>query len=286
MKSVSDLPPLRDVIARYQLAAKKSLGQNFLLDLNLTAKIANAAGSNEGMTVVEVGPGPGGLTRALLGTKAREIVAIERDHRFSQALSELADVAQGRLRVIENDALQTDIPAIAPAPRAIIANLPYNIATPLLTGWLGQIDDYQYITIMLQKEVALRVTAKTGCADYGRLSVLCQWLTQAEILFDVPPSAFVPPPKVTSSIVYLTPRKDRRRDVSIADLEKITRAAFGQRRKMLRKGLQQLLPDPIPLLEKCGIDPTLRAENVSVDGFLDLAYALNSEIKDGSPGKR
>lgn len=283
MKSVSDLPPLRDVISRYQLGAKKSLGQNFLLDLNLTAKIANAPGSLENVTVVEVGPGPGGLTRALLGTKAKHVIAIERDHRFVEALGDVIAVSGGRLTLVEGDALQTDIPALCPAPRAVVANLPYNIATPLLLGWIKQIDAYEHITIMLQKEVALRITAGMGCADYGRLSVLCQWQAHAEILFDVPPSAFVPPPKVTSSIVYLTPRKDRRRDVSFAALEKITMAGFGQRRKMLRKSLQQLLPDPLPLLEKCGIDPTLRAENVSVDGFLDLAAAysdLNPAIKD------
>ena len=274
MKNVSDLPPLRDVISRYQLAAKKSLGQNFLLDLNLTAKIANAAGSLDGLTVVEVGPGPGGLTRALLGTNAKAIVAIERDHRFAEALADVVEVSQNRLSVIEGDALETDIPAIAPMPRAIIANLPYNIATPLLVSWIKQIDAYEHITIMLQKEVALRVTATPGSADYGRLSVLCQWQSHADILFDVPPSAFVPPPKVTSSIVHLTPRKNRRLDVSFDALENVTRAAFGQRRKMLRKSLQQLLPDPVPLLEKCGIDPTLRAENVTVEGFLKLACAL------------
>ena len=279
MKSVSDLPPLRDVISRYQLGAKKSLGQNFLLDLNLTSKIARAPGSLENTGVIEVGPGPGGLTRALLDTKAREIIAIERDHRFVEALGEVIAVSGGRLRLIEGDALETDIPSLCPAPRAIVANLPYNIATPLLLKWIRQIDAYAHITIMLQKEVALRVTADMGCADYGRLSVLCQWQTHAEILFDVPPSAFVPPPKVTSSIVYLTPRTQRRRDVSFEALEKITMAGFGQRRKMLRKSLQQLIPDPLPLLESCGIDPTLRAENVSVDGFLNLAAAY-SGLKD------
>lgn len=279
MKNAFDpgtLPSLREVIARDQLSAKKSLGQNFLLDHDMTAKIARAAGELAGRTVVEIGPGPGGLTRALLASGPLKVVAIERDRRFMPALAELAAAAHGRLQVIENDALACDIPALAPAPRAIVANLPYNIATSLLTGWIGQIDAYEHITIMLQKEVALRVTAPPDCADYGRLSVLCQWHAHAEILFDVPPGAFVPPPKVTSSIVRLTPRMDRRRDVPVEDVERVTRAAFGQRRKMLRKSLQQLTPDPLPWLDACGIEPTLRAENLPVGKFLELAIWLKN----------
>ena len=265
---------MRDVIAFYQLSAKKSLGQNFLLDLNLTARIAREAGNLRDVNVIEIGPGPGGLTRALLDTDAKKIIAVEKDRRFIQALSLLTDIAQGRFELIEADALETDLTTLCPKPRAIGANLPYNIATPLLLGWLKQENAFEHITVMLQKEVALRLIAEPGSDDYGRLSIVTQWLSEPRILFDVPPSAFVPPPKVTSSIVHLTPRRDRDRNVSIEAVEKITAAAFGQRRKMLRKSLQQIWPDPIPVLEKCGIDPTERAERLSLGDFLHLAALM------------
>jgi len=272
------LPPLREVIARHGLAAKKALGQNFLFDLNLTRRIARAAGPLDGVTVIEVGPGPGGLTRALLMEGATRVIAIERDDRALAALAEISAAFPGRLTVMSGDALQTDYPRLADvAPVKIVANLPYNIATPLLTGWLeaGQWPPfYQSLTLMFQKEVAERIVAKPGGKDFGRLSVLCQHLCTAKKLFDVNRSAFTPPPKITSSIVQLVPRPSPEPACRLATLERVTAAAFGQRRKMLRASLRSLLPEPEVLLAELGINPELRAEQLPVEAFARLAQKL------------
>jgi len=277
MSPIDDLPPLREVIRRHGLVARRSLGQNFLLDLNLTARIARAAGPLAGVTVVEVGPGPGGLTRALLASGAERVVAIERDARCITALKEIAERYPSRLVVVEGDAMQTD-PArhVGGRPARIVANLPYNIATALLVSWLT-VEPwppwYNSLVLMFQREVAERITAPPGSKSYGRLSVLAQWRTEPRILFDVAPSAFVPAPKVVSSLVRLAPR-----DVPLAcdmrTLERVTAAAFGQRRKMLRQSLRALGRDPEPLLAVAAIEPTLRAEDVPVAGFVALSRAL------------
>jgi 16S rRNA (adenine1518-N6/adenine1519-N6)-dimethyltransferase len=277
MSAIDDLPPLRDVIRRHDLSAKKSLGQNFLLDLNLTARIARAAGPLEDVTVVEIGPGPGGLTRALLACGARHVIAIERDKRAVAALSEIAMHYPGRLQIIEGDALETDLePLLQRRPARIIANLPYNIATALLIGWIvveRWPPWYDMLVLMFQREVAERIVAAPDSKSYGRLAVLAQWRCEPKILFDIAPSAFVPPPKVMSSLVRLAPRSaplpcDRRA------LERVTAAAFGQRRKMLRQSLKSLGGDPLPLLDRAGLDPTARAEDIPVSGFVALAQAL------------
>jgi 16S rRNA (adenine1518-N6/adenine1519-N6)-dimethyltransferase len=268
------LPPLREVIRKHDLIARKSLGQNFLLDLNLTGRIARAAGPLRDATVIEIGPGPGGLTRALLSEGATRVIAIERDYRAIAALQDVAEYYPGRLTVIEGDALEFDPAAyLSEGPVRIVANLPYNIATVLLIGWL-EIEPwppfYDRLVLMFQREVAERIVAKPETKEYGRLSILAQWRTQPKILFDIAPSAFVPPPKVTSSVVEFVPRLspdpcDRR------ILGKVAEAAFGQRRKMLRQSLRTLTPDPLPLLEAAGIAPTDRAENIPVEGFVRLA---------------
>ena len=268
------LPPLRDVIRKHDLIAKKSLGQNFLLDLNLTGRIARAASPLKEATIIEVGPGPGGLTRALLSEGASRVIAVERDQRAIAALQDVAAHYPGRLTIIEGDALEFDpTPYLNDAPTRIVANLPYNIATPLLIGWLEAEPwppFYDKLILMFQREVAERIVAKPDSKDYGRLSILAQWRTQPKILFDIAPSAFVPPPKVTSSVVEFVPRAapdpcDRRLLVRVAE------AAFGQRRNMLRQSLKSLLPDPIPLLDAAGIAPTDRAETIPVEGFVRLA---------------
>src|SRR5262245_5148803 len=245
------LPPLREVIARHALAAKKSLGQNFLLDLNLTGRIARAAGPLDGVTVIEIGPGPGGLTRALLAEGARKVIAIERDDRAIAALEEIAQRYPGRLDVIADDALVTDLKSRAPdGPVRIVANLPYNIATPLLISWLSAEPWppwFDRLVLMFQREVAERIVARPGSKQYGRLSVFAGWRTRAKILFDVHPSNFVPPPKVISSVVELVPRADAP-TCDRAMLERITAAAFGQRRKMLRQSMKSLGLDPLPML--------------------------------------
>jgi 16S rRNA (adenine1518-N6/adenine1519-N6)-dimethyltransferase len=274
---IDALPPLRDVIRRHGLTARKSLGQNFLLDLNLTGRIARAAGPLDDVTVLEVGPGPGGLTRALLAEGAARVIAIERDERAIAALGEIAAVYPDRLQVVSGDALAFDVtPYLTGGPARVVANLPYNIATALLVAWLTAEPWppwYDRLVLMFQREVAERIVAKPGSKTYGRLSVLAGWRTQAKILFDIAPSAFVPPPKVTSSLVQFVPRKtplpcERRA------LERVTEAAFGQRRKMLRQSLKQLGLDPIPLLEKAGLDPTARAEDIAVEGFVALAREI------------
>ena len=274
MGALEDLPPLRDVIAEHQLAARRSLGQNFLLDLNLTRRIARAGGPLDGAHVIEVGPGPGGLTRALLLEGAARVTAIERDPRPLPALAEIAAAAPDRLNVIADDALSVDYAALAgTGVTRIVANLPYNIATPLLVGWLS-VEPWppwwSSVTVMFQKEVAERITAKPGGKEYGRLAVLAQWRTRASIAFDVPARAFTPAPKVTSSLVRLEPRTDAEA-VPVAAVEAVTAAAFGQRRKMLRASLRALWRDPEPVLRAAGIEPTLRAEQVDVAGFLRLA---------------
>jgi len=270
------LPPLRDVITRFGLAARKSLGQNFLFDLNLTRRIARAAAPLDGFTIVEVGPGPGGLTRALLMEGATRVVAIERDHRAIAALEEIRAAYPGRLAIVEGDALAVDWPALVQGPAKVVANLPYNIATPLLAGWLTAAWPpwFSSLTLMFQKEVAERIVARHGGKDYGRLSVLCQYRCQASKLFDVNRSAFTPPPKVTSSIVQLLPREQPSPACDIAALERVTAAAFGQRRKMLRSSLRTLVPDPEALLAAANIDPELRAEQLPVDGFARLAVVV------------
>jgi 16S rRNA (adenine1518-N6/adenine1519-N6)-dimethyltransferase len=274
----SSLPPLREIIARHGIAAKKSLGQNFILDLNLTRRIARAAGPLGAVTVIEIGPGPGGLTRALLAEGAALVVAIERDPRCLAALGELASLYPGRLELVAGDALTLDPAALSEPPRKIVANLPYNIATALLLRWLDRIAEYQSLTLMFQREVAERLVAAPRSPAYGRLSVLVQWLTEPKILFDLPPRAFVPPPKVTSSVVLLTPRAHPLAPASKPVLERVTAAAFGQRRKMLRSSLKTLGVPVEPLLARTGIAPTARAEELSVAEFCALARALEAAI--------
>lgn len=268
------LPPLREVIAKYDLAAKRSLGQNFLLDLNLTGRIARAAGDLTSGSVIEIGPGPGGLTRALLTSGARDVIAIERDQRCLAALAEIAAAYPGRLTIIPGDALTVDVSKLGKAPRHIVANLPYNIATPLLIKWLGQGSAIKSMTLMFQKEVVERLTAKPRSKDYGRLSVLTQWLSEPRRLFDLPPRAFTPPPKVTSSIVQITPRVTPSFPARQQDLERVTQAAFSQRRKMLRQSLRSLFGDAETVLNMLGIPPTARAEELSVEQFCQLARYL------------
>jgi 16S rRNA (adenine1518-N6/adenine1519-N6)-dimethyltransferase len=272
--SPASLPPLREIIARHGIAARKSLGQNFILDLNLTRRIARAAGPLDHASVIEIGAGPGGLTRALLAEGARRVIAIERDPRCLAALGELARCYPGRLELVAGDALALDPALMCEAPRKIVANLPYNIATALLLRWLDRIGDYQSLTLMFQREVAQRLVATPRSPAYGRLSVLVQWLSEPKILFDVPPRAFVPPPKVTSTLVALVPRAAPLAPASKPVLERVTAAAFGQRRKMLRSSLRTLGLPVEPLLARTGIAPTARAEELSVVDFCALARAL------------
>jgi 16S rRNA (adenine1518-N6/adenine1519-N6)-dimethyltransferase len=281
MAQIDDLPPLRDVIRRHDLRAKKSLGQNFLLDLNLTARIARAAAPLDTATIIEIGPGPGGLTRALLAEGARRVIAIERDERAIAALNEIEAHYPGRLTVIAGDALDFDPHGLLDdGPARIVANLPYNIATPLLIGWLTATPWppwYDQMVLMFQREVAERLVAAPGSKTYGRLSVLTGWRTQAKILFDVAPSAFVPAPKVTSSVVRLVPRAEST-PCDASALQRVTEAAFGQRRKMLRQSLKSLGTDPLALLEAAGIEPTERAEQIAVEGFVRLACAFSARF--------
>jgi 16S rRNA (adenine1518-N6/adenine1519-N6)-dimethyltransferase len=277
MAAIDDLPPLRDVIRRHELMAKKSLGQNFLLDLNLTAKIARVGGDLADTVVVEVGPGPGGLTRALLAAGAARVVAVERDERCLPALAEIAARYPGRLEVHSDDALATDWSALVGTderPVQVIANLPYNIATPLLVGWLTAEPwppFYRSLTLMFQREVAQRITAGVGDDAYGRLAVLAGWRSEAEMVFDIPPGAFLPAPKVTSTVVHLRPRATPL-PCRTRDLERVTLAGFGQRRKMLRQSLKGLFgPDTGDVIVRCGLDPQMRAEEVDVAGFVRLA---------------
>lgn len=279
MAQIDDLPPLREVIARHEISALKSLGQNFLLDLNLTARIARAGGPLADTLIIEVGPGPGGLTRALLAEGAGHVVAIERDRRCLSALAEIAAHYPGRLTVIEADALDVDMARLVAEhgfgrPARLCANLPYNVATPLLVGWLRAEPWpawWASATLMFQREVAERIVATPDDDHYGRLGVLAGWRSEARILFDLPPSAFTPPPKVTSSVVRLVPRPEPLA-VDPDALEKVVAAAFGQRRKMLRQSLKSL-GNAQGLLEAAGIEPTRRAEEIDVAGFVRIANA-------------
>jgi len=277
MSRIDDLPPLREVIRRYGLAARRALGQNFLLDLNLTARIARAAGPLEGVTVIEIGPGPGGLTRALLALGAKRVIAVERDERCVAALQDLKDHFGERLTVLAEDALRVDLrPYAQNSPVRVVANLPYNIATALLVSWLtieAWPPWYETLVLTFQREVAQRIVAAPGTKAYGRLSVLAGWRTTAQIMFDIAPRAFVPAPQVTSAVVRLVPRAsplpcDRRL------LERVVEAAFGQRRKMLRQSLRPLGIDAVALLSAAAIDPTARAEDIPVEGFVALTRAL------------
>ena len=284
MTQIDDLPPLREVIRRHGLRPKKSLGQNFLFDLNLTARIARAAEPLENITVVEVGPGPGGLTRALLVLGARRVIAIERDQRAIAALEEIATRYPGQLEIVAGDALSIDPrEQLGPERARVVANLPYNIATALLVRWLT-VEPwppwYDSLLLMFQREVAERIVAAPGKKSYGRLSVLAGWRTEAKILFDVARSAFVPPPKVTSSVVRLTPRQEPLACDATA-LQRVTEAAFGQRRKMLRQSLKTLGVDAASLLVEASIDPTARAEEIPVEGFVALANIFSAQTKVG-----
>ncbi len=269
-----DLPPLRDVIARHGLMARRSLGQHFLLDQNLTDRIVRVAGDLRDASVIEVGPGPGGLTRSLLAGDVARLVAIEKDPRCVAALGELAAAYPDRLQVIEGDALAIDATALTPTPRHVVSNLPYNVATPLLLGWLRQAYAFAGLTLMLQKEVADRLVAPPGGGAYGRLSVIVQWLCTAERMFNVDRRAFTPPPKVTSTVVKLTPRPSPLAPAAWSALETVTAAAFGQRRKMLRSSLKPLGLDP----EVLGIPPSRRAEELDVASFCALARQYGERL--------
>jgi 16S rRNA (adenine1518-N6/adenine1519-N6)-dimethyltransferase len=283
MNTIDDLPPLRDVIKRHDLSARKSLGQNFLLDLNLLARIARAAGPLDGATVVEIGPGPGGLTRALLALGAARVIAIERDERALGALEEIAKHYPGRLQIICADAVHFDPRPLLHHERAkIVANLPYNVATALLIDWLS-IEPwppwYDMMVLMFQREVAERIVARENDEAYGRLGVLANWRAETKILFDISPAAFVPQPKVTSSVVRLVPRAapescDRKL------LERVAAAAFGQRRKMLRQSLKSLSVDPARLATAAGVEATRRAETIPISGFVAMAREL-ANIRNG-----
>ncbi len=271
--------PLRDVIVRHGLTARRALGQHFLLDANLTHRIVRAAGPLTGRHVLEVGPGPGGLTRALLDSDAASVTVVELDHRALAAMQELAAVVGGRLRVIGGDALGLDVPPLIPPPRQVVANLPYNIATPLLIGWLRQASAFERLTLMFQQEVAERICAAPRTSAYGRLSILAQWICDTELLLRIPPAAFVPPPKVYSAVVGFVPRAAQPTPALFAAMERLTAAAFGQRRKMLRGALKAIGGEA--LLRDAGIAPDRRAETLSVSDFsriaslLRLAPALN-----------
>jgi len=272
MSTLERLPPLREVIERYGLQAKKSLGQHFLCDLNLTRRIVEKAGDLSGCTVFEIGPGPGGLTRALAESDVSSLFAIEKDPRFLAPLSEIVEASQGKVTVIEGDALKLDLTTMSPPPRAVVSNLPYNVGTELLLGWLRQMEQFRSLTLMLQAEVVDRLCASPGRKAYGRLSVITQFCCDVERVLDVPAGAFTPPPKVDSAVVRLVPRKDRPADIGFRDIEKITASAFGQRRKMLRSSLKVLGGEA--LLQRAGIDPTLRAENLGLTEFEALAQLV------------
>ncbi|WP_419759000.1 16S rRNA (adenine(1518)-N(6)/adenine(1519)-N(6))-dimethyltransferase RsmA [Acidisoma sp.] len=271
-------PPLRDIITRHAFRAKHALGQHFLLDLNLTAKIASVAGDLAGRQVIEVGPGPGGLTRALLASNAAHVTAIEIDPRGVAAAEELAAFHPGRLTVISGDALALDLTQLVPAPRQIVANLPYNIGTPLLVGWLRQIGSFERLTLMFQEEVGARIVAAPDTAAYGRLAVLAQWTCDVALALRLPPEAFTPPPKVHSAVVRFLPKAEQPPPELFATMERLTQHAFGQRRKMLRASLKPIGGEA--LLRRAGIDPTRRAETLSIQEFDRLAKLLRSAADD------
>ncbi len=269
------LPPLADTVREHGLAARKSLGQHFLFDLNLTRRIARAGGELSQGTTIEIGPGPGGLTRGLLMEGAARVIAVERDARALPALAEIADAYPGKLEVLEADALDIDAAALGEAPRRIVANLPYNAGTPMLLAWLAKPEAFERLVLMFQREVVERICAPPGGKDYGRLAVAAQWRWKPRKLFDVAPTAFVPPPAVVSAVVELVPRDAPLAPAEPAALERVVAAAFGQRRKMLRQSLKNA-GDAAALCEAAGIDPTRRAETLSVEEFCALARALTA----------
>jgi len=278
------LAPLAEVIAAYGLAPKKNLGQHFLLDAGLLARIVAQAGDLSGIHIVEIGPGPGGLTRALLESRAASVTVIEKDRRFIPALLELKNHYGDRLHILQADALRADLVALVPAPRAVIANLPYNIGTELVADWLEQLarlgtDSFQQITVMLQEEVAARFCATPGSKIYGRLSVLAQWLTEPVIMLQIPPAAFVPPPKVMSAVIRLNPRSTPLAEARLQPLTRIVAAAFNQRRKMLRRSLTGIGVEAETLLTQAGIDATRRPETLSVAEFCALARTYEAMAK-------
>ena len=270
------LPPLSEIVRRHGLAAKKSLGQHFLFDLNLTRRIARAAGDLSAGTTIEVGPGPGGLTRGLLAEGAAKVVAIERDARALPALAEIAAFYPGRLEVVEGDAMAIDAASLGTPPRRIVANLPYNVGTQILLGWLARPDAFECIVVMLQKEVVERLVAPPDGDAYGRLAVATQWHWTARRLFDIAPGAFSPPPAVVSAVVELRPRAAPLAPADPHVLERVTAAAFGKRRKMLRQSLKSLGHDAEALCADAGIDPTRRAETLSIPEFCALARAVSA----------
>ncbi|APX90753.1 16S rRNA (adenine(1518)-N(6)/adenine(1519)-N(6))-dimethyltransferase [Brevirhabdus pacifica] len=283
MAADDPLPPLRQVIAAHGLSARKSLGQNFLLDLNLTAKIARQAGDLAGSDVLEVGPGPGGLTRGLLAEGARKVLAIEKDSRCLPALEEISAAYPGRLEVLNADALEIDPTAHLTAPIRVVANLPYNVGTELLVRWLTPRDwppFWSSLTLMFQKEVAERIVARPGSKAYGRLALLAQWRADPAIVMHLPPQAFIPAPKVHSAVVHLTRLDAPRYPADAAILSRITKAAFGQRRKMLRASLKGTVPDVENVLRDVGIDPTARAETLDLEAFCALARRVE-ELSQG-----
>lgn len=277
MATIDGLPPLREVIATHGLSARKALGQNFLLDLNLTAKIARAAGDLTGCDVLEVGPGPGGLTRGLLAEGARRVVAIEKDARCLPALAEISAAYPGQLEVLNEDALQVDWAAHLTPPIKVVANLPYNVGTELLVRWLTPKTwppQWQSLTLMFQREVAERIVAQPGGKAYGRLAVLAQWRCSARIALTLPPEAFTPPPKVKSAVVHLTALPAPRFEADPKVLERVVAAGFNQRRKMLRAALKGLAPDIEDRILAAGLTPTDRAEQVPIEGFCALARQI------------
>lgn len=288
--TLDPLPPLREVIAAHGLSARKALGQNFLLDLNLTRRIARAAGPLDGVTVYEVGPGPGGLTRALLMEGAARVIAVERDERCLAALADVAAAYPGRLEIVSGDALAVDEADIIrtrniSGPVRVAANLPYNVGSALLVKWLTQgawPPFWQSLTLMFQKEVAQRLIAQPGTKDYGRLSVLTQWRARPRILFDVSPRAFTPPPKVISAVVRIDPLTEPVAEARLEDLEAVTRAAFGHRRKMLRQSLKAIAPDAEDFVRRAGLDPEARAERLDVAQFAALARARRAAVEAGA----
>ncbi len=277
MSAIDTLPPLREVIANHGLSARKSLGQNFLLDLNLTAKIARQAGDLTGCDVLEIGPGPGGLTRGLLSEGARKVLAIEKDHRCLPALHEIAEAYADRLQIIEGDALEVNPLEHLTPPIRVAANLPYNVGTELLVRWLTPKEwppFWQSLTLMFQREVADRIVAQPGSKAYGRLAILAQWRADANIVINLPPSAFTPPPKVSSAVVHLTALEKPRFEADAKVLERVVATAFNQRRKMLRAALKGVAPDIEDRLHAAGLKPTERAEQISIEGFCALAREI------------
>ena len=274
---ISQLPPLREVISKHNLRAEKSLGQNFLLDQNITDKIVRGSGDLTNTNIFEIGPGPGGLTRSLLKSAAKKIIAIEFDERAIKALQDLQKLFPDRLTIIHADALETNLLDLAEQPRTIIANLPYNIATPLLIGWLKQIRQnpasYKSMSLMFQREVADRILSTPKTKSYGRLAVIAGWLCNVKKIYDLPPSAFTPPPKVNSAVVHFTPKILPEDSPSFEDIEKLTAAAFNQRRKMIRSSLKEYLP----AIHALDIPDTARAEELSVNDFLNIIRKTNKE---------